>query len=432
MHADQHVYRVGRRSVVGMVSTLLLVGGLLIGCDRAADDGTAVVTVWAHQGRESENAALRGIIDAFNAAHAADRLRAEVTFFPDKAYGQKVQATAISGRLPDLLDIDGPYVGPWAAAGLLRPIDDLVTPELRSDLLPSLVAQGTYQDQLYALGAFESALVVYFNRDILAAAGVTPPQTLAEAWSWNDFSAALEQVQPHAQVPLALHLDDQSDEWLTYAFSPLLWSAGGRLIATDGQQVEGVLNSDVNVATLTTWQTLFERGLADARPTNPDPFSGGQAAFDWNGHWMLPHLEQDADLDFGVMPLPRTGADMVVPSGSWCWGVSRDCARPAAAWELLEWLLHPEHGVQPMVAANGAVPGRRSAFAYFPEYEEMPRKLFRAQLEHAAHPRPRTAVYPTLTTAFAQALREIATGAAVRPALDEAAATVARTLERQR
>ena len=122
------------------------------------------------------------------------------------------------------------------------PIDEFVDDALRSDLLPSLIAQGTFRGRLYALGAFESALVVYFNRNVVERAGITPPERFAEAWTWDEFVEALVRVRPHTALPLSLHLDDPSDEWITYAFSPLIWSHGGRLIDVDAERCEGILN----------------------------------------------------------------------------------------------------------------------------------------------------------------------------------------------
>jgi multiple sugar transport system substrate-binding protein len=91
----------------------------------------------------------------------------------------------------------------------------------------------------------------------------------------------------------------------------------------------------------------------------------------------------------------------------------------------------PEHGIQPIVAANGAVPARRSAFRFFPEYERMPRRLFREQLETAARARPRTGAYLTLTAEFARGLRDIALGAEAQDRLSRAAQAVQRTLDRR-
>ncbi len=408
----------------------------VVGCESksppqsAQDGGARVVTVWAHHGRPDEHEAMQRIVREFNNAHRGD-IHVEIEFFPDRQYPDKVSVAAFSDALPDVLDIDGPFVGPWAADDLLLPLDEFVDDALRADMLPSLIEQGTYNGKLWALGAFDSALVVYYNRDILAKIDLEPPGELDKAWTWDEFTAALEKVKPHCTIPLSLHMDDQSDEWFTYAFAPLVWSNGGALIDTKQHQATGAINGPRAIDAIERWKGLFTAGFAEATTTNPDPFSDGLAAFDWTGHWMLPVFEQATELRFGVMPLPRVGYQVVVPAGSWCWGISSACEEPTAAWTVIAWFLHPEHGIKPIVSANGAVPGRRSAFELFPAYEEMPRRLFRAQLIQAARARPRTPVYLTLTSEFAGALRDIALGGDVRTALDKAANNVQRALDRR-
>ena len=413
-----------------MLGTVVVWG--LLGCSPdGGDPDVRTVRVWAHQGQERENAAMRRIVEGFNEAHRDEKIRIEITFFPDRQYADKVSIASASGSLPDILDVDGPYVGPWASEGVLQGIDDLVGEAVRGDMLPSLIEQGTYRGRLYALGAFDSALVVYYNRDIIEQADLHPPRAVEDAWTWDEFVQALERVKPHAAVPLSLHMDDQSDEWFTYAFSPLVWSNGGGLIDTESGRVVAVLDGAESVEAISRWQSLFTSGLAEATSTNPNPFRSGLAAFDWTGHWMLPTFEQAEALRFGVMPLPRMGPLPACASGSWCWGMASECEDRAAAWKVMEWFLDPRRGVRPIVQANGAIPGRFSAFELFPEYERLPRRLFREQLEVAAHPRPRTAVYLTLTSEFARALRDIALGANVQERLTQAAKTTQHVLDRR-
>jgi multiple sugar transport system substrate-binding protein len=101
----------------------------------------------------------------------------------------------------------------------------------------------------------------------------------------------------------------------------------------------------------------------------------------------------------------------------------------AAQW--VKWVTDTETGVVPTVRANGAVPARRSAFAFFPEYAEEPYRLFREQLETTARARPRTPHYATLTARFAAALRDIARGADVAERLRQAEGEVAAVIERR-
>jgi hypothetical protein len=131
------------------------------------------------------------------------------------------------------------------------------------------------------------------------------------------------------------------------------------------------------------------------------------------------------------MVLPRLGPQPVAPSGSWCWGVSARARDAGLAARWVRWVTDAEHGVVPIVRANGAVPARRSAFAAFPEYVQPPFSLFRHQLEHYARPRPRTPHYAVITQRFAAALRDIARGADVPARLAAAAAGVQRVIDRR-
>jgi multiple sugar transport system substrate-binding protein len=297
--------------------------------------------------------------------------------------------------------------------------------------LPTIIAQGTVRGRLYALGAFDSSAVLYFDRERFARAGIEPPPAFT-AYAWPELVSACERLAAISPTPLALHMNESGDEWYTYAFSPLVWSSGGQLIADDGTSVRGVLASAENVRTLSAWQDLFRRGHAATDPVDPDPFGNGAAALDWSGHWMARSHQRRLGERLGVMPLPRLGPQPAAACGSYCWAISASTTRPDAALAWLRWVTDVSSGVEPMVRANGAVPGRWSAFARFPEYERLPYSLFRYQLERTARPRPRTPYYATLTQHFAGALRDIARGADVSARLLGAENEVERVLARKR
>lgn len=407
----------------------VLVATATAGC--APDRSPArVVRVWCQQGQEAENEAMRAMAAAFNAAHAAEGLAAQITFFPDFQYTEKVSIAAAARDLPDVLALDGPTVAQFVEAGLLRPIAGWFSAEELADFAPTIRAQGTLDDTLYALGAFDSAMVLYYDREMLARAGVAPPPD-GQGWTWDEFLAACARLKTAGLDPVSLHMDESGDEWYTYAFSPVIWSAGGRLISADGRQVEGVLNAPENAAALRRWRDVFARDFAARAPIDPNPFGHGQTAMDWSGHWMVrSHLAAKGDR-LGAMPLPTLGPQTVAACGSWCWGVTQDARDPDSAARWLRWVTDPVHGIQPIVAANGAVPARASAYPLFPEYARPPFSLFRELQETTGRPRPRTPVYPTLTQHFAAALRDVARGAAPQERLDQAAAQIQRRIDRK-
>ncbi len=382
----------------------------------AATTPMRVVRVWCHQGQEAENRTMREIANAFNTAHAAQGVRTEIVFFPDFQYTEKIAIAAAARDLPDVFDLDGPLVARLVDAGLLQPLDAWFDAAERADFLPSIIEQGTIDGRLFALGAFDSATVLYYDRAMLAQAGVTPPPG-DTGWTWDEFVAACEKLKAAGLEPVSLHMNESADEWFTYAFSPVVGSAGGALIAPDGKRVRGVLASAENVRSVTAWQQLFRRQFAATDPVDQDPFAHGKVAMDWSGHWLArTHLKEKGDR-LGVMPLPRTGPHYAAPCGSWCWGMSASARDPATAALWLKWVTDARHGIESIVLANGAVPARRSAFAAFPEYARPPYQLFKLQLETRAQPRPRTPFYAALTQGFAAALRDIAHGAEVESRL---------------
>ncbi len=417
------------RSTIAAAAVLLALGSGAAGCRRSEPAGAHVIRVWSHQGQEAENRAMREMVQAFNATHADRGWRVDITFFPDFQYTEKVAIAAAAGDLPDALDVDGPLVARHVDAGLLAPLDRWFDRAELDDFLPTIREQGTIRGRLYALGAFESAAVLYYDREMLAAAGVTPPADDA-GWTWNEFLETCRRLHAAGVEPVALHLDESSDEWFTYAFAPVIWSGGGALISADGRRVRGVLASAANVRSLRAWQELFRRHFAATDPVDPDPFGHGKVAMDWDGHWMARSHRAAKGGRLGAMVLPRLGA-AVAPCGSWCWAISARAREPEAAAAWVRWATDARHGVEPMVRANGAVPSRRSAFAAFPEYETSPYRLFRHQLEHIARPRPRTPFYATLTRHFAAALRDIAHGADVESRLRAAEDEIQKVIDRK-
>ena len=400
-------------------------------CSKTDVTDVKTVTIWAHQSQESEVNAIKEIIANFNKAHK--HIKAELTIIPSgvkHSYETKVTAAKLSKKLPDILDVDGPFVSQYAWSNILTPIDDMVSNDMRKDFLPSIIKQGTYKDKLYTLGAFESGLAIYFNKDILKEFGITPPTKADDAWQWNEFVDNLKKIHKAGVTPLSLSMNWGPGEWYTYAFTPIMWSAGQKsLISPSGKTTYGFLNSKASAAGLGLFQDLFKKKLSLASPP-PDLFEQGKAAFAWNGHWMMDKYSNAKGLNWGLMPLPYI-KDQVAPSGSWCWGITTGAKDKKAAFEVLSWIVGPDTGVAPMVKANNAPPSRWSALKYVPEYQKYPRKLFIDQLKNFAHPRPSTPSYGQFSAKASEAIQNISLGKSPWMQLEKAAREIDKVLKEQ-
>ncbi|HEY52898.1 MAG TPA: sugar ABC transporter substrate-binding protein [Caldilineae bacterium] len=381
------------------------------------------VTVWFHSGKGEEREVLDAQVEAFNAANAD--IQIDAVRLPEGSYNDQVNAAALAGDLPCLLDFDGPFLYNYAWSGYLTPIDEYVSDDLKADFLPSIIAQGTYGGRLYSLGTFDSGLAIWGNKAYLDKAGVRIPTSIDDAWDKEEFMDALAKLQALDEVEYAIDMKMNygQGEWYTYGFAPIMQSFGGDLIdRSDYQSADGVLNGPEAVAGMEFFQSLFEDGYANASPAGDDDFYIKKtSALAWVGHWMWgPHSENLGD-DLVLIPMPKLGDKAVTGMGSWNWGLTSTCENPDAAWAFLEYLVSPEE-ILHMTNANGAVPARKSAIAQSDLFGEGgPLNVFVQQLEGGvAVPRPVTPAYPVITASYAAAVQNIVTGADVQSELDKA------------
>ena len=400
---------------------------LAVGCNRGKheDAGTPVVEVWFHTGQPGEQQTIEDQVARFNASQRHEVVH--LTLLPEGGYNAQVQAAAAAGDLPDLLEVDGPFLYRYAWQGVVRPLDGLLPEAIVLDLLPSIRDQGTYQGMLYGVGTFDSGLGLWGDRRRLVAADASIPASPDQAWTADAFDQILDRLaadDPDGEV-LDLKLN-YSGEWYTYAFSPILQSAGADLIDRGLGQAGNVLDCPAAVKALTRVQGWIERGRVD--PNLDDAaFTTGRVALSWAGHWEYPRYHAALGDNLVLMPLPNFGHGTRTGQGSWQWVIAARSHHPDAAARFLSFLLRPEE-VAAMAAANGAVPATRTAVAASPLYGKGgPLRLFVEQLtDGVSVPRPQTPAYPVITAAFQRAFDDLRNGGDVRAALNRAAATIDR------
>lgn len=400
-------------------------------CDGRID-GTAHVTVWFHAGPSGELSTLKRQVRDFN--RIQDQVRVELVTLPERRpYNDLVVSAAASGDLPDLLDLDGPFLYNYAWTGKLKPIDSCVPEAVRDDLLPSIRAQGTYAGKLWGVGTFDSGLGLYVRPSALRKAGVRIPEGTDDAWSADEFTGVLRKLRDvgyEAPLDLRLFYATPGEEWNTYAFAPAVWSAGGDLVDRETfRTADGFLNSPESVEALSLMQSWAKEGLVD--PGKDDKaFTEGRSAISWVGHWMYGDYRKAFPRDLAIVPLPDFGTGTATGMGSWQWGVTSGAADGDAVWRFLAYLLKPQQ-VHRMSEANGAIPATNSAVKLSKAYRAGGAEhLFIQQLRSGvARPRPQTPAYPAITEAFSLAFKKIVVDKApVRKTLDEAVRAIDKDL----
>lgn len=412
---------------------IIFLGILMIAQFAMAEE--VKIVMWQHEGGQPETDFYKQRIEAFNQVNAG-KILVDLKIIPrggGNDYEQKVNMGAAAGELPDVVDMDGPYVANFAYSKLLLPLDDLLdkNSEWFQDYVPAMLQQGTFDGKLYALGAMESSVGVYFNKKIFADLGLPePPTSVEKAWTFDEFAAVLEQLKQKlpADVYPIVGLGGQVNEWLTYMGAPFIWANAGDLISEDGRKADGYLNSPATIDAMTKIQALFTNGYTVNDP-GERAFPRGKAAMAISGPWEVIGLKEYPDVQWGLAPYPvmKTNSS---PTGSWCWGVTASSKYPKEAVEVLKWMTNKDSTIG-LSGVTGMLPTSKSAYQELTNFNTLPLSVFMEQQLKGAHPRPRTPAYPTLTQEFAQAWHDIIMGKDVKTALNEATAKVDRYIKRR-
>lgn len=410
------------KKVVSILFVLLVVLGISV-------FSQVEITMWFHSGRGEEREVIEDQVKRFNAVQ--NEVKVVAVQLPEGSYNDQVNAAALARDLPDILDLDGPFVSNYAWAGYLRPLDEFMSSELKQDFLPSIIAQGTYNGSIYALGTFDSGLALWGNKALLEKANVRIPKNVEDAWTFIEFMDILRRLKelPEVTYPLDLKANDRG-EWYTYGLSPFFQGFGADLIDRETyMSAEGVLNGPEAVAAASWLQALFEQGFVNSNPPGYNvEFLNGEIPLEWAGHWEYPQGKAALGDDLVLIPAPKFFKH-VSGMGSWAWAITTNSKNPEAAWKFLEFLLKPEEIVK-MSNANGAVPSRYSAIELSELYKEGgPLNIYAQQLNTIAVPRPVTPAYPAITLAFQDMIGDLIRGADVQEILDRAVRVIDQDIE---
>lgn len=377
------------------------------------DEGEKYLSMWVHTIEDTpEGQTYRKAVDSFNEQYDGVYF-ADIEFVPRNdsggGYSDKVNASVMSGDLPDVLTVDGPNVAAYAANGIIQPLSDLTTEE-RDRYLESIIDQGTYNNTLYALGAMESSVGLYYNKDILSKAGVTVPDA-DNPWTWSEFLEVCAKVKPVTDElnGYVLDMTFPVGEATIYYFAPFFWSNGGDMVDDTGLVVDGVFNSEQNAEAVDFLKTLLEDGYMSPVPIT-DLFESGRAAFKFDGAWEVNTINTSyPDVNLGVAPYivsDNWDGGRYTPTGSWAYAASSASDDIEGATELVKWMSGVEAGIM-LWEDTKTFPSTYEAFESSDEFEtdENYRALYQ-QLANYGHPRPKTPIYPLVSSSFQQVLED--------------------------
>ncbi|WP_258070530.1 sugar ABC transporter substrate-binding protein [Pseudoclavibacter sp. AY1F1] len=314
----------------------------------------------------------------------------------------KVLQQASSRTLPDILMLDNPDVQQIASSGALSPLGDYgITGE---GYPQGILDAGTYEGDLYGIAPVVNSIGLFYNADLLAEAGVEPPQT------WDELKAAASALTDGSRYGIAFSAANSFEG--TWQFLPFLWSNGGS---------EDDLTSPEAVEALEFVNGLVADGSASSSVVGwsqndvNDQFIAGNAAMMINGPWNMPKLTAAEGLNFESIeiPVPTAGDTTIAPLGGEAFTVPQtgDPAKMAAAGEFVACVTEDEHQIT-MATGRGAVPSSTAAA----ETAAADNPLINSFVETVQNARARTALlgeeWPAAATSIYTAVQIALTGQA--------------------
>ncbi len=413
--------------LIMLITLTTLTSVFASGSDEKADNnGVVTIELWRHTGTPTEGEYYDNIINSFNAANP--NIQIHQTIFPDGTYIDQINAAIATDGLPDVIDFDGVYMAGFVNFGALAPLDQYISNEMKSDLLPSIFEEGTYEDgKVYMLGQFDSGLSFWGNKSHLKATGVRIPTSVDEAWTKTEFDNALAKLSKVDGVEYALDLKvNYGGGYWIYSYLPIIRSFGGDVIDRNSWTAEGTLNGKETVAAFEYLRELVDMGYVNPTQTTDDDFYNSKtSSLALVGHWMYPPHTSSMGDDAILIPLPDFGDGVFTGSGSYGWGMTSKATSRGVdqeAWKVLEYFMSAE-GINGVFEANGAVPASKTVLNSLDEYKEDGLLyLYREQLEKGkAYVRPVTPAFSTIQDQLGKAVASILAGENVQKALDDAA-----------
>ena len=218
----------------------------------------------------------------------------------------KVLQQSSSKTLPDVLMLDNPDVQQIAATGALAPLKDFgITGD---GLTPAAVKAGTYKGQLYGAQPLANSIALFYNTDILQAAGVQPPKT------WDELQSAAQKLTDPSKGQYGFAMSNINTYEGSWQFLPFFWGNGGDEKNIDTPEAAQALQFMVD---LQNDGSMSKSSVSWAQADVNNQFIAGKAAMMINGPWQLPALNAAKGLKFDSVPIPvRTASQTgIAPLG---------------------------------------------------------------------------------------------------------------------
>lgn len=380
--------------------------------DEAAktDDGQKKdVTLWYYWETEKHQVALNKVIDEFNSSQDGIEVKSEYIPFAD--FKKRLSIGVSAQDVADIVIIDGPDHASYASMGIFADITEKAADwDGLSQYYEGPLNSCKLDDKLYGIPFGSNCLALYYNENMLKAAGAKVPTT------WDELKdVAAKTTKGNVK---GLGISSPQNEEGTFQFVPWLWSTGASSFE---------INGEGGIKALTLIQDIVKAGSMNKEIINwtqgdvMNQFISGNLAMMVNGPWQVPTMrEQAPDLKWNVAMIPKDAEFATVLGGENFGIINGDSVDESL--EFIKFATSPEE-IKTYINEFGYIAARKDvAETQFTDDQVM--KTFAEAMQYAK-PRGPHENWPKISDAISMALAEVITETSdAKTAADKAQSTI--------
>jgi multiple sugar transport system substrate-binding protein len=270
---------------------------------------TLTFTTW---GSDQEQAAYKRLITQFEAANTG--VKVKLSIVPYEQAFQNLDAQLQAGTAPDIFRLGYGQIGTYSKAGQLLDLSSYVDSSEADAFQPAFWQAVQFQGKPYGVPQQTDTSALVYNTAMMSSAGITSfPDSLENAWSWDEFESVLKKLRAKLDAKHFPFADNWqlfgSFRWLNWLFA-----ADGRILSKDLKS--SAIESAAGTKTLDYTRRFFtEKYVPQNNSTKSNTYAdttwlAGTTAMVSAGTFLLPGFKP-AKFDWGVTYLPRDvrGAD---------------------------------------------------------------------------------------------------------------------------
>ena len=350
----------------------------------------------------------------FEKANPGTTVKLEVT--TSNGLPQRVLTALQSGTVPDIIEVQHPWVNGYAQAGLVQPVDDVIAAGDRADFNPAALSYDTFEGKLYGIPYRIETAAVLVNADMFAAAGLDvarPPQT------WPDLVQAAQKLTANGVFGFGITGGGEVGNTITRLL-PMIWANGGDVISADGKKA--IANSAETVAAVRFYTDFYRNKQSPASTLQNDGlalrqlFVTKRLAMYPSGQYDLPPIAQaDPSIKVSAFIIPHPpGKQSASIINGWSFVVPKDARNPADAKAFLRFLSTTENEGY----FTDTFPARQSSLA-LPRFQVPALKPFADALAFG-RPAPNNPHWVQISQALFDGVQRILIGQDPQKAMDQA------------